>query len=396
MNVGVIGSGSIGPDLAYGFISALAKGEERQGLPPGYQKGSPGRRDGAHQGIHQKGLWRGASVSPKVGEGYRAALDPHHGDQGPGRLRLRSGGGHRGSAGQEGDPQEPGGGGLPGLPDRLRHLGDPPGPDRGRGQAPRALLRQPPLLPGLALAARWRWCLSEDEALSAQDGGDPQGPGQGARSSPRTWSASPPTTSSATTAPRPRASCEEGTATPAQVDEIVNDAIGGGGPFNVMDLTRGNLLNIHCLELMRDAADGQQVVRSAAHLRQAGQHALARSQEPRRSDPRRGPGQGGAGPHPGGDHRPHLLRGGQRASATPRELNWLTRMALGFGKGLLDLAEDLGADRVHDICTALRRPHPGLRGAQEHPGQEAARASTAPSRSSGTATSPWSPSAGPR
>ena len=48
----------------------------------------------------------------------------------------------------------------------------------------------------------------------------------------------------------------EGTATPAQVDRIVNDAIGGGGPFNVMDLTKGNLLNIHCLELMRDAPTG--------------------------------------------------------------------------------------------------------------------------------------------
>ena len=30
---------------------------------------------------------------------------------------------------------------------------------------------------------------------------------------------------------------EEGIATPAQVDKIVNDAIGGGGPFNVMDAT---------------------------------------------------------------------------------------------------------------------------------------------------------------
>jgi hypothetical protein len=35
---------------------------------------------------------------------------------------------------------------------------------------------------------------------------------------------------------------EEGIATPAQVDKGVNDAIGGGGPFNVMDGTRGNLL----------------------------------------------------------------------------------------------------------------------------------------------------------
>ena len=33
-------------------------------------------------------------------------------------------------------------------------------------------------------------------------------------------------------------------------------AMGGGGPFNVMDLTKGNLLNGHCLELMRDAPTG--------------------------------------------------------------------------------------------------------------------------------------------
>jgi len=32
-------------------------------------------------------------------------------------------------------------------------------------------------------------------------------------------------------------------------------------------------------------------------------------------------------------------------------MNWLTRNALGYSKGLLDLAESLGADAVHDICT---------------------------------------------
>ncbi|PJB37352.1 MAG: hypothetical protein CO108_21355, partial [Deltaproteobacteria bacterium CG_4_9_14_3_um_filter_63_12] len=48
----------------------------------------------------------------------------------------------------------------------------------------------------------------------------------------------------------------EGVATPAQIDQIVNDAIGGGGPFNVMDLTKGNLLNVHCLELMQHGPTG--------------------------------------------------------------------------------------------------------------------------------------------
>ena len=49
---------------------------------------------------------------------------------------------------------------------------------------------------------------------------------------------------------------EEGVATPAQIDRIVNEAVGGGGPFNVMDLTRGNLLTVHCQEMMRDAPTG--------------------------------------------------------------------------------------------------------------------------------------------
>ena len=45
---------------------------------------------------------------------------------------------------------------------------------------------------------------------------------------------------------------------------------------------------------------------------------------------------------------------------TPREMNWMTRMALGFGKGLLDLAEDLGADRVREICVKYAESNPGF------------------------------------
>ncbi|MDP6797994.1 MAG: enoyl-CoA hydratase-related protein, partial [Candidatus Krumholzibacteria bacterium] len=44
----------------------------------------------------------------------------------------------------------------------------------------------------------------------------------------------------------------------------------------------------------------------------------------------------------------------------PRELNWLTRNALGFSKGLLDLAEEMGMEKVHEICTAYAKNNPGF------------------------------------
>ena len=66
MIVGVIGSGSIGPDLAYGFVSALARGQggkvylldiKQEALDAGMER---------IQGYVQKGLARG-KLSPKVG-----------------------------------------------------------------------------------------------------------------------------------------------------------------------------------------------------------------------------------------------------------------------------------------------------------------------------------------
>jgi enoyl-CoA hydratase/carnithine racemase len=44
----------------------------------------------------------------------------------------------------------------------------------------------------------------------------------------------------------------------------------------------------------------------------------------------------------------------------PRELNWMTRNALGFAQGLLDLAAELGMDRVHDLCTRYAEKNPGF------------------------------------
>ena len=42
------------------------------------------------------------------------------------------------------------------------------------------------------------------------------------------------------------------------------------------------------------------------------------------------------------------------------DLDWLTRNALGFSPGLLDLAERLGADEVHRVCSEYASRHPGF------------------------------------
>jgi enoyl-CoA hydratase / 3-hydroxyacyl-CoA dehydrogenase len=44
----------------------------------------------------------------------------------------------------------------------------------------------------------------------------------------------------------------------------------------------------------------------------------------------------------------------------PSDLDWLTRMALGFRKGLLSLAEEYGIEKVHAICTEHAANHPGF------------------------------------
>jgi len=44
----------------------------------------------------------------------------------------------------------------------------------------------------------------------------------------------------------------------------------------------------------------------------------------------------------------------------PREFNWMTRNALGFAKGLLDVAADLGMERVHELCTTYAAANPGF------------------------------------
>ncbi|WP_218920214.1 3-hydroxyacyl-CoA dehydrogenase/enoyl-CoA hydratase family protein [Chondromyces crocatus] len=151
----------------------------------------------------------------------------------------------------------------------------------------------------------------------------------------------------------------EGLATPAQVDAIVNDAIGGGGPLNVMDLTRGNLLTVHCQELMRDASTGGPWFEPPAILRERGNAAWHDRKAP--GDPR----------------HDDTLRTAvldrilavlfartyfvvDQGICEASDLNWLTRMSLGFRRGLLDIAEEYGAARVRALCEAHAAKHPGF------------------------------------
>ena len=148
---------------------------------------------------------------------------------------------------------------------------------------------------------------------------------------------------------------EEGIATPAQVDRIVNDAIGGGGPLNVMDLTQGNQLVVHCQELMQGAPTGTPWFAPPALLIEKGTD---------RWHDRK---------NPGDSSYDKIVRDRilavvlartyfvvDQGICEPAAMNWMTRMALGFSKGLLDLAEDIGMATVRELCIAYADAHPGF------------------------------------
>jgi enoyl-CoA hydratase / 3-hydroxyacyl-CoA dehydrogenase len=151
----------------------------------------------------------------------------------------------------------------------------------------------------------------------------------------------------------------EGVATPSQVDAIVNDAIGGGGPLNVMDLTRGNLLTVHCQELMRDAPTGSAWFDPPALLRETGNRPW--------HDPKN-PGDARYDESLGKKVLDRILAVlfartyfvADQNICAPSDLDWLTRMSLGFRRGLLSLAEEYGAPRVHAACAGYAATHPGF------------------------------------
>ena len=150
---------------------------------------------------------------------------------------------------------------------------------------------------------------------------------------------------------------EEGIANPAQVDRIVNDAVGGGGPFNVMDLTRGNLLTVHCQELMRDAKTGSAWFEPPQILSTQGNQAWHDRKKPLDSSY--------------DETLKEIVLNRMMAVLFGRtffvldyhiceaaDLDWMTRTALGFSTGILTLAKAWGMDKVHQICTGFKAQYP--------------------------------------
>jgi enoyl-CoA hydratase/3-hydroxyacyl-CoA dehydrogenase len=152
---------------------------------------------------------------------------------------------------------------------------------------------------------------------------------------------------------------EEGLATPAQVDAVVDAAVGGGGPFWVMDLTNGNGLNVKCLELMRAAPTGSDWFAPPA---------IFRTQGSARWFPEGRPGREASTPEVARRIRDRVLAVLLARSVfvvdegicDASDLDWLSRNALGFSPGLLDLAQALGVEEVHRICTAYAAEHRGF------------------------------------
>ena len=152
---------------------------------------------------------------------------------------------------------------------------------------------------------------------------------------------------------------EEGLATPAQVDAIVNDAIGGGGPFKVMDLTKGNLLVHKCQLLMQNAETGSAWFAPPPLLEKQGNDNW---------HDRKAPGDASYDEALGKQVLDRILAVLIGRSyfiidndiCEPTETNWLMRMALGFGKGTLELAADLGSERVRELWQSYAANNEGF------------------------------------
>jgi enoyl-CoA hydratase / 3-hydroxyacyl-CoA dehydrogenase len=150
---------------------------------------------------------------------------------------------------------------------------------------------------------------------------------------------------------------EEGIATAPQVDQIVNSAIGGGGPLNVMDLTNGNVLVVHIQELMQEAygdwfaPPALLVKKGTDRWRNAkGPEDLTYTEAQQKQVM---------------DRILAVLLGRAYAVAEngvcdPSELNWLLKFSLGFNDGTLDLGKKIGADKVAELCLNFHKQFPGF------------------------------------
>ncbi len=152
---------------------------------------------------------------------------------------------------------------------------------------------------------------------------------------------------------------EEGLATPAQVDKAVNDAVGGGGPFNVMDLTVGNNLVVHCQQLMLGAKTGSPWFSPPAILAKRGNtlwHDPKKPESAAVSEPVR---------QEIVERMLAVLLGRavavmDQGTCEPSDLDWLLKNSLGFDQGTLSLYESLGPAKVKELCTKFAARFPGF------------------------------------
>jgi enoyl-CoA hydratase / 3-hydroxyacyl-CoA dehydrogenase len=354
MIVGVIGSGSIGPDLAYGFLSALAAGEGGKVYLLDIKKEALDAGVARIEGYAGKALSRGR-MSPKAAEAIRAALVPTMDmkdlaicdyvleaateDLKIKRIILRN-------LENVVKPDCLIGFATSGIP-RAQIASEALHPDRCFVNHPfypawRAIPIEIVLSGNAAFGTRMIEVIKKLGKVPIVTTDVP------------CFAADDIFSNYIIEAVR---IIEDGIATPAQVDKIVNDAVGGGGPLNVIDLTHGNMLVYHLQELMLEAPGGTAWFTPPALLAKQGLKAWHDPKAP--GDPKSTEAQ-----------KKQVLDRilavllartfavAENGVCDPSDLNWLTRMALGFSEGLLDYGHKLGADRVAEICFAFKKSYP--------------------------------------
>jgi enoyl-CoA hydratase/3-hydroxyacyl-CoA dehydrogenase len=150
---------------------------------------------------------------------------------------------------------------------------------------------------------------------------------------------------------------EEGLGSPAQIDATVDAALGGGGPFRVADMTRGNPLIAHCQDLL------------AEH------YGLSWFKPPRilveRGDR---PWYGADGEFPDREISPVTRQTMEdrvlavvfarsfdlidKGICQAGDLDWLLRNSLGFRRGPLRQALEMGMADVARLCASYRKVFP--------------------------------------
>ncbi|MBN2321494.1 MAG: 3-hydroxyacyl-CoA dehydrogenase/enoyl-CoA hydratase family protein [Acidobacteria bacterium] len=355
MNVGVIGSGSIGPDLAYGFLSALSAGEGGKVYLLDIAREALDAGTGRIHGYVKKALDRG-KMSPKAAEAIKAALVPTM------EIKDLADCDYVLEAASED---------LKVKRAILKNLEEVVRPDCLIGFAtsaiPRARIAKEALHPERCFVNHPfypAWRAIPIEVVSE---------GTDARFSTKIMDVLQKLGKvPITTADVPAFAAddvfsnyiceavrivEEGIATPAQVDQIVNSAIGGGGPLNVMDLTNGNLLVHHIQELMQEV-HGDWFAPPPLLKKQG----MARWRDPKGAeDSTHTEAQAGQVM----ERILAVLLGRAYAVAengvcNASDLNWLLRMSLGFNEGTLDLGKKLGAEKVAELCRKYAEAHPGF------------------------------------